>query len=254
MRIMNKRFKKKTLYLLTLGVGIVSTSICYASYVITSYNDQTEIKQIIPEEIKTEINNFLTIKSSNPLKINERVTFARDNQLINDIFSFELTFDNKYFYEDSLDAPNSVYQTDRAGLEIIVDFTKSTALYKFISTYVKNQFIYIQYNDFKIQANNIENYQYGYGNVLEDCYKFSDTNYTLDFVIPISEQGNKSNTNFYITSIVEEESNGLSTSQDSWDFNIVMDFDVLNKTYDYKGTFSTSDFSNLVIKVKGLSF
>lgn len=229
--------------LLTLGVA-------FSAYIIQDNKDDINFEtNVIPNNIEIELNEFNTIKSTNI--ITEKIAINDQGMIVNDKFSFSLLFNYDYY----LDLNSDSKQIDRAALEIDINFSESTSLFNFISTKVKSNFIYLAYGEYELKLNPMVMYQYGYNNQLVgDCLTYS--NKIAKFVVPINENTAFNNEDFYIVKIAEDDANGITNSLNSRNFDIVLNFDVLNATYEYNNyvipSFSKSDFENIKISVKGI--
>lgn len=244
-------YKRKINLLVAFTIAIFMTlGVAFSAYIIQDNEKNINFEtNVTPNNIEINLNEFNTIKSANI--INEKVAINEQGLIINDKFSFSLIFNYDYY----LDLNSDSKQIDRAALEVDIDFSNSVALFNFISTKVKSNFIYLAYGEYELRLNPIAMYQYGYNNQLAgNCLTFE--NNIVKFVVPINENTAFNNKDFYIVKIAEVESNGITNSLNSWNFDIILNFDVLNTTYEYNNyiipSFSKSEFENIEINVKGI--
>ena len=246
---MNKR--KITLFLFLL-IGILSlSSISFATYTIENDIQSEKIVDSSPIEVTSE--SFETI--INP-KVKSNVALTNDGTFLNDKFVINLTF-NQEFYNDTSDLSQA--KREKGALQVEVSFSSSSTIYNFVEKNVGVNFIYLQYGNYILKMVNGTQEYYLYGkNTPYDkrsCIVFENNKAT--FVVPFDERRAYHEddviSNFYLFKIAEE--NGIDiTKKDPWNFDLVIDFGILNGSYNQTNeTFAIDDFNGISIKISGLS-
>ena len=102
-----------------------------------------------------------------------------------------------------------------------------------------------------------EYYLYGKKSPYEkkSCIKFENNKAT--FIVPFDERRayheDNVTSNFYLFKIAEENNIDILRN-DPWNFDLVIDFGILNKSYNQTSeAFSIDDFNDILIKISGLS-
>lgn len=246
---MNKR--KITLFLFLLG-GILSlSSISFAVYIVDNDIQSEKIIDSSPVEVVSE--SFETI--SNP-KVKSNITLTNDGTFLNDKYVIDLTF-NQEFYNDSSDLSQA--KRENGALQVEVSFPSNSTIYNFVEKNVGVNFIYLQYSNYILKMFNgtQEYYLYGKKSPYEkkSCIKFENNKAT--FIVPFDERRayheDNVTSNFYLFKIAEENNIDILRN-DPWNFDLVIDFGILNKSYNQTSeAFSIDDFNDILIKISGLS-
>lgn len=247
------RKKRKILCTLVIfGACLSLSATSFAAFVINGGFSGEKAVTITPNNIEVAIDDdFKTLKNA---QLVNNFTVLKDNTFLNDKVEFELTFDQEYYF-DIFNTDTS--QTEDGGLQILVKFPSESSVYDHIVNNVKENFIYFTYGDYVLKLSNgyVSKVLLGSENIFErSCISYS--NNAIDLIIPFAPERaspNKNNINkdFYLMKISDD--NSLS-DLDSWNFNIILDFDLSNKTYssEQELQFISSDFLNLSISLKGL--
>ena len=246
---MNKR--KITMFLFLL-IGILSlSSISLATYTVENDIQSEKIIDSSPVEVVKE--SFETIINPN---VKSNVALTNDGIFLNDKFVINLTF-NQEFYNDTSDLSQS--KRENGALQVEVSFPSDSTIYNFVEKNVGVNFIYLQHSNYILRMVNGTEEYYLYGKKTpydkKSCIVFENNKAT--FIVPFDERRayheDNVTSNFYLFKIAEENDIDI-TKKDPWNFDLVIDFGILNKSYNQTNEiFSIDDFNDISIKISGLS-
>ena len=232
---------KRKIGILTFVFLCSISSVAYGSYVI--FDEENTKKDTVIDPIDLSVNElpFQTISFSNV--VNKILT--KNNSILSDIYQVEMKFNN-LFYNDIYNFDTS--QTNDGGLLIDVSIP-STNLYGHIVNNVNYNFIEFQYNNYYLENDLGFSFQYIDSNINKSCYTFADNKVSL--VIPFSETRSTFK-NYYLYKIAVD--NNIPYTDEEWNFKINFNFSIVNEKLGCSDEFYLTDFQNIKISIRGLSF
>lgn len=214
---------------------LCSTCIGIASYFVNSYN--------LPENITVNPGNIEVTEQSKSFlsysKISKSI-YTYDNDIVDDRFSIEFSFNQNEYLKSSYIGINS-------GLGAQIKFN-SSSLYNHIKDNVGVNFINFSYKQYELKMN--EGTVYSANN--QNCISFDDSTNTCAFHIAMSTE--KSTNNFYLQKIAAD--NNLLNGQtvvggqivdNVRTFNMNFNFNVVDDSIGYSSTYDTTQFSSVKI-------
>lgn len=233
--------KKKIIIMASFLIGLVATiGGAFSAYILT--NDVTANVIVESKDINVKEN---TQKFLSYLGISKKLSMY-DGEIVEDVFSLNMQINQNEFNLNNSLAASSVLKLET--------YFESKNLFDYIKNDVKNEFVYLTYNDnYKLTMANNTTYMLNE----EPCLEFSDSSQKCIFRIPFTSDMSNVN-DFCIYKIASD--NGLTSNKvidpstglaidNKWLFGINFNFKIVDDYYGYALNFNPNNFGTVSISM-----